>query len=76
VAGFADGALLDRNAIGRDAAGDVGVGVRATHRVGPTSFVTRVDFPLVVSRPAAAVPGAARDGVVKFRVVWSLEEAF
>lgn len=76
VAAFADGALLDRNAIGRDAAADLGIGVRAAHRVGPTSFVTRVDFPLVVSRPAVAVSGAARDGVVKFRMVWSLEEAF
>ncbi len=76
VAAFADGALLDRNAMGRDAAADCGVGIRATHRVGPTSFVTRVDLPLLVSRPAAAVAGAARDGVMKFRVVWSLEEAF
>jgi len=76
VAAFADGALLDRNAIGRDAAGDVGLGLRAAHRIGPTSFVTRVDFPVLVTRPAAAVAGAARDAVMKFRIVWSLEEAF
>ena len=76
VAAFGDGALLDRNAIGRAAAGDAGVGVRAAHRVGPTSFVTRVDFPVLVTRPAAAVAGAARDGMMKFRFVWSLEEAF
>ncbi len=76
VAAFADGALLDRNAIGRDAAGDAGFGLRAAHRIGPTSFVTRVDFPVLVTRPAAAVAGAAGDGVMKFRFVWSLEEAF
>jgi len=75
LAAFAEGAVLDRRAIGRDAAGDAGIGLRATHRVGPTSFVTRVDFPLVVSRPAAAVSGATQDRVVKFRMVWSLEEA-
>jgi len=76
IAAFADGALLDRNAIGRDAAADVGVGIRAAHRVGPTSFVTRLDFPLLVTRPAAAVAGSGSDGVAKFRFVWSLEEAF
>jgi hypothetical protein len=38
---FADGALLDRAAIDRDAAADAGFGIRATHRVGPTRFVTR-----------------------------------
>ncbi len=75
VAAFADGALLDRAAVGRAAAADAGFGLRATHRVGPSSFVTRVDFPLVVTQPTAAVGGAARDGVVKFRFVWSLEEA-
>jgi hypothetical protein len=76
IAAFADGALLDRNAVGRDAAADLGVGVRASHRVGPTSFVTRLDFPLFVTRPAAAVAGSAADGTTKFRFVWSLEEAF
>ena len=75
VAAFADGALLDPNAVGRNAAADAGFGLRATHRVGPTSFVTRLDFPVVVTRPAAAVAGAAGEGVVKFRFVWSLEEA-
>jgi hypothetical protein len=76
VAAFADGALLDPHAIGRAAAGDAGIGLRAAHRIGPTSFVTRVDVPLLVTRPAVAVAGAARDGVMKFRWVWSLEEAF
>jgi len=76
VAAFADGAWLDRAAIGRDGAADAGVGIRAAHRVGPTSFVTRLDFPLLVSRPAAAVPGGARDRVLALRAVWSLEETW
>ena len=75
LAAFADGALLDRNALGRDGAADAGFGLRATHRIGPTDFVTRVDFPLLVTRPPAAVGGAAADRMLKFRVVWSLEEA-
>jgi hypothetical protein len=73
---FGDAALLDPHAIGRDAAADAGIGLRATHRIGPTRFVTRVDFPLVVSRSAYAVGSAAGDTQFKFRVVWSLEEAF
>jgi hypothetical protein len=72
---FADGALLDRAAIGRDAAADAGVGLRASHRVGPTSFVTRVDFPLLVSRGSTAVGGRPGDGCIKLRAVWSLEAA-
>jgi hypothetical protein len=76
LVGFADAAVLDRSAIGRDAAADAGLGIRATHRIGPTRFVTRIDFPLVVSRPAMAVGGAAADGAFKFRWLWSLEEAF
>jgi len=76
VAAFADGALLDRAALGRAAAADAGIGIRAAHRIGPTRFVTRVDLPILVSRPAAAVAGAAGDGAFKFRWVWSLEEAF
>lgn len=73
---FGEAALLDPRAIGRDAAADAGVGLRAAHRIGPTRFVTRVDFPLVVSRSAYAVGGAPGDPQFKFRMVWSLEEAF
>ena len=76
VEAFAEGAWLDRAAIGRAAAGDAGLGISAGHRVGPTSFVTRLDFPFLVSRPAAAVAGGPRDGVLKLRAVWSLEEAW
>jgi len=76
LAAFVDAALLDRVALGRSAAVDAGVGIRASHRIGPTRFVTRVDLPVVVTRPTAAVAGAVGDGVFKFRWVWSLEEAF
>ena len=72
---FGEGAWLDRAAIRRDAAADAGVGISASHRVGPTSFVTRLDFPLVVSRPAAAVAGQPLGGF-NLRAVWSLEEAW
>jgi hypothetical protein len=76
VAAFADAALLDRAALGRGAAADAGLGIRAAHRIGPTRFVTRLDIPLLVTRPSAAVAGAAGDGAFKFRWVWSFEEAF
>jgi hypothetical protein len=73
---FGDAALLDPRALGRDAAADAGVGLRATHRLGPTRFVTRLDLPLFVTRGGYAVGSAAGDSQVKFRWVWSLEEAF
>ena len=76
LAAFADVALLDRAALGGAGAADAGLGIRAAHRIGPTRFVTRVDLPVLVSRPAAVVAGAAGDGAFKFRWVWSLEEAF
>jgi len=76
VVAFADVAALDRAALHRVAAADAGVGVRAAHRLGPTRFVTRLDLPLLASRPGAAVGAAAGDGTLKLRWVWSLEEAF
>jgi hypothetical protein len=33
---------------------DVGIGIRMAHRIGPTAFVTRFDFPLIVTRPRLA----------------------
>ena len=73
---FADGALLDPHALHRAAAGDAGVGLRATHRIGPTTFVTRVDLPFVVSRASYAVGGRSGDDRFKLRAVWSLEGVF
>jgi hypothetical protein len=55
---------------------DAGLGVRATHRVGPTTFTTRADLPFVVCDASRAVGAQAGDGRVRLRMVWSLEEAF
>ena len=76
LVGFADAAVLDPHALHRVAAGDLGIGLRASHRIGPTRFVTRVDFPLVVSRAGYAVGAKPGGGRFALRAVWSLEEAF
>ena len=63
---FGDGALAngDLNENGSDhlaSVGDAGVGLRLDHRIGATSFQTRLDLPLWVSRPGLAQdthPGA------------------
>ena len=81
LAGFGDGgeffadeatALTDRNGF----LGDAGLGLRAEHRIGGTSFVTRVDFPLYVSRASLAQdrhPGSDQSG---FRWQFSFEAAW
>ncbi len=76
LVGFADASLLDPRALGRDAAADAGVGLRAWHRIGPTRFVTRLDLPLYVNPVRASVAVRAGDRSWKLRAVWSLEEAF
>jgi Peptidase family M1 domain len=56
--------------------GDAGVGIRAEHRIGETRFTTRVDFPLLVSRPEFAQdtdPGNEKAG---FRWQFSFSPAF
>src|SRR3954469_15193872 len=55
---------------------DAGLGVRAAHRIGDTEFVTRVDFPLFVSRPELAQDASAGDDDVAFRWVFSFEQPF
>ena len=55
--------------------GDAGIGVRAAHRIGRTSFVTRFDFPLYVSEAGLAQddgPGSERVG---FRWLFSFAPA-
>ena len=55
---------------------DAGVGLRAEHRIGDTRIITRVDFPLYVSRPELAQdthPGTDRVG---FRWQFSFGAAF
>ena len=75
-AGVLGGKLNTFSAPPPSSLGDAGVGVRATHRIGPTNFTTRVDLPLFVSNPALAAGGKPGDGRAKLRFVWSLEEAF
>ncbi|MGH7561541.1 MAG: M1 family metallopeptidase [Gemmatimonadales bacterium] len=77
MAAFADGALADgdiRLGDGEAFAGDLGLGVRAAHRIGETSFVTRIDFPLLVSRSELAVH--SREDRLRFRYVVSFEPTF
>ena len=55
---------------------DAGAGIRAEHRLGQTTFVTRVDFPLYTSRPDLAQdqhPGGDEFG---FRWLFSFEAAW
>lgn len=56
--------------------GDAGVGFRAEHRIGETNFTTRMDFPILVSRPEFAQdtdPGNEKAG---FRWQFSFTPAF
>jgi hypothetical protein len=79
VAAFGDGAMADGD-LDPDGrlvgAADAGIGVRIDHRIGATSFQTRFDFPLWVSRPLLAQdtgPGGRRLG---FRWIFSFAPAF
>ncbi|HEX7024630.1 MAG TPA: hypothetical protein VF187_07415, partial [Gemmatimonadales bacterium] len=78
VAAFGDAALGNGDVPlpGRSAAlvADAGAGIRIGHRIGPTPFVTRFDFPVVVSRPRLAAQETG--GIVRFRWVVSAEAAF
>ena len=48
-------------------AGDLGVGVRFTHTIGQTTFITRFDVPMFVTHPDRAVGGALGDRRFGFR---------
>jgi hypothetical protein len=56
--------------------GDAGIGLRATHRIGDTEFVTRFDFPVYMSRPEVAQDRSPDDGKFEFRWVFSFEPEF
>ena len=56
--------------------GDGGIGLRADHRIGATSFTTRFDLPLYVSRPELAQDRNAGDNDLEFRWTFSFEPAF
>jgi hypothetical protein len=56
--------------------GDAGIGIRAEHRIGETTFTSRADFPILVSRPEFAQdskPGSDKAG---FRWQFSFSPAF
>ena len=55
---------------------DAGVGLRANHRIGTTSFMTRFDFPFYLSKPEYARNDFARDDQFDFRWLISLQAAF
>ena len=56
--------------------GDAGVGLRAEHRIGDTRFMTRLDLPLFVSRPALAQDREAGDDQLAFRWMFSFQPDF
>lgn len=70
VFGDAGHALGERSL---DLAADAGVGLRAEHRIGQTSFTTRFDVPLYVNRPAFAQDADATSEKVGFRWLFSFE---
>lgn len=51
-------------------AGDAGVGLRISHRIGQTAFETRFDMPLWVSHPDRAIGGSVTDARARFR--WTI----
>jgi hypothetical protein len=79
VAAFVDGGLgngdLAANSDGLEAVGDAGIGVRIGHRIGQTTFQTRLDFPLWVSRPGLAQDDDPADPI-GFRWSFSFLPAF
>jgi hypothetical protein len=77
IAGFGDAALgngdIPLTGRGASLVADAGVGIRIRHRIAQTSFVTRFDAPLLVTRPRLAVDDQA--GSVRFRLVVSFSPA-
>lgn len=55
---------------------DAGVGLRANHRIGQTSFMTRFDFPLYLSEPGYSRNDFAQDHEFDFRWLFSVQAAF
>ncbi|HKV74247.1 MAG TPA: M1 family metallopeptidase [Gemmatimonadales bacterium] len=82
LAAFGDAALANgdvaavQGETGLKFAGDAGLGVRMAHRIGQTDFVTRFDVPLYVSRPELGVDGAHAGEQIRFRWVFSFEQAW
>ena len=78
---FGDVALADPPSSGGTSPGelrlfsDAGIGIRAAHRIGRTSFVTRFDFPLYVSEAHLAQDDGPGNEQVGFRWLFSFAPA-
>jgi hypothetical protein len=55
---------------------DAGLGLRASHRIGQTSFITRFDFPFYLSEPGYSRNDYAQDDAFAFRWLFSVQAAF
>jgi hypothetical protein len=55
---------------------DAGMGIRVDHRIGDTSFTTRLDFPFYMSRPELAQDRKPGDDHVAFRWTFSFQPVF
>ena len=55
---------------------DVGLGIRANHRIGDTRFTTRFDFPFYLNRPELAQDRAPGDDNFEFRWTFGFQPAF
>ena len=73
-AAFANGDIPRQGNTSASVAADAGVGIRISHCVGQTPFVTSFDFPVVVSRPRIAV--TERTQAFAFRWVVSASSGF
>jgi hypothetical protein len=74
-AAFGDGDLANPVSGDPRLTGDAGIGLSASHRIGTTDFVTRVDFPLWVEREDLAEDRDTLDPVA-FRWTFSFEPAW
>jgi hypothetical protein len=73
-AAFANGDVPRQGSTGASIVADAGVGIRISHCVGQTPFVTSFDFPVAISRPRIAVN--ERTQAFAFRWVVSAASGF
>ncbi|MGE0441923.1 MAG: M1 family metallopeptidase [Gemmatimonadales bacterium] len=79
VAVFGDVALSDgflSSSGSGNVSGDAGIGLRAVHNIGQTTFVTRFDVPLLVSNPDRAIGGPGSGSRGRFRWIVALRPTF
>lgn len=73
-AAFGNGDVPRQGSTGASVVADAGLGIRISHCVGQTPFVTSFDFPVAVSRPRIAVN--ERSQALAFRWVVSVSPSF